>query len=573
MSHLLWSAKRGFAADNEELKSLMAKIANDGRKRTFKSEVPSMDAIRSFRARRPELRYRKAEAKETVNLRGENFDHVNTYATVLKNVLSDYPGIFDNGDYVWNMDETQVDGEFGERKKVYSPADTHHGGFIATKKHAGDGRHVTVVMAVSASAKKAPPFFIVEGKRNMSNWYMKLAEDEYELSYGHLRVLTEDGWFPSDASLVMAEKGSMEMCIIPLFMQHLNRFVRQYVPSEQHYVLVLDGHISRKGVDWLELAQEMNFVVVQSPANTSHFLQPCDQQVNKTFQTTVRSVRDALCAASKNAVGVRNIKIKLMLAVIACEAIIAEDIRVSWISTGLWPMDFKFPDRWRTRQDDMKDEARSLEHTLNSAGPAGEIAAVKGRKSDRETFEILATIVDSARSQTKAGLSAALQAVARCLQKHDTVQSILASRCRSSGTTSTKVSEQNAETIMKQKNIALPAGAPAEYLSHGDVIRKRKEEQAMKEAKAAAKVETRRKQAEERLEKEQLKQQRAALRAEAREMRKRKANVKANMSRSKKKKEAEDGCHQAAGDVVGALMSLRDGAGTHVSCVDVRKKN
>lgn len=54
-------------------------------------------------------------------------------------------------------------------QSVYSPADTIHGGFVATRTHGGDGKHVTVVIAVSASEKKAPPFLIVEGKNNMSN--------------------------------------------------------------------------------------------------------------------------------------------------------------------------------------------------------------------------------------------------------------------------------------------------------------------------------------------------------------------------------------------------------------------
>ena len=236
VSHPLWSARRGLAADNAELKSLMARIANDGRPRNFKSGVPSPDAIRSFRARHPEMRFRKSESKATVKLSGENYDHVSTYATVLKEVKSDYPAIFDHGDYVWNMDETHVDGEFGKRKSVYSPADSHHRGFVATKKHGGDGRHVTVVLAVSASGKKAPPFFIVESKRNMSNWYYKLEKEEYKISSGQLSVLTEDGWFPSDACVIMAEKGSMETRIIPLFMRHLNMFLRKYVPKEKEHL-------------------------------------------------------------------------------------------------------------------------------------------------------------------------------------------------------------------------------------------------------------------------------------------------------------------------------------------------
>ena len=72
------------------------------------------------------------------------------------------------------MDEESVDAEFGERKRAYGNADTYHGGYSIVTTGTGDGRHATVLIACYASRKKAPPFFIVQGKRNMSNWYVGL---------------------------------------------------------------------------------------------------------------------------------------------------------------------------------------------------------------------------------------------------------------------------------------------------------------------------------------------------------------------------------------------------------------
>ena len=536
VSHLLRSARRGFAADNAELKSSMDKIANYGRPRIFKSGVPSLGGIRSFRARHPEIRFRKSESKATIRLSGENYDHLSTYATVLKEVKSDYPAIFDHGDYIWNMDETHVNGEFGKRKSVYRPADSHHGGFVAIKKkHEDDGSHVTVVLAVSASGKKASPFLIAEGKRNMSNWYCKLEKEEYKLSSGRLSMLTEDGWFPSDACVVMVEKGSMEMRIIPLFMRHLNMFVRKYVPKENEYLLFLDGHSSRKGIERLELAQIFKCVVFQSPANTSHFLQPCDQNVNKTFQTTLRCVHDELCVASNNAVDIRNIKIKLMLTIVAIEAITPEDIRKSWNITGLWPIYFLFPERWRNRKDKIRAETKTLQCKLDTVGPASALGRFNVRRSDKGTFEALATIVDAARNRKQTGLSQALHAVAQCLQKHETLESIIASRCHgNSRTTASMVSGHDAAEAQKAKNIALPAGAPAEYLTHADVLNRRRKQNAEKEAAVVTRLEARQKQAEKRREREEKKQERAVLRAEAQAKKKREAVLNASLQPAKK---------------------------------------
>jgi len=60
VSHFLWAARRGFALEVDQVKSIMGRIANDGRGNNYMNGVPSDDAIRSFRARHPSPTYRKA---------------------------------------------------------------------------------------------------------------------------------------------------------------------------------------------------------------------------------------------------------------------------------------------------------------------------------------------------------------------------------------------------------------------------------------------------------------------------------------------------------------------------------
>ena len=353
----------------------MGRIASDGRAKTYKNGVPSGDAIRSFRARHPELIFRLVENKSAVKLKSEDYFHVKTYEDALRSVSQEFPTIFDDPDLVWNMDETHVDGEFGKRERVVSDGSTHHGGFAKTTAGTGNGRNVTVVFAVSASGKKCPPFFIIKGKRNMSNWYLQLSEEKYKFEDGNLKRFTREGWFSSDACVVMADNGSMTMEIIPVFMAHLDKFVRQFFQQEMHYVLLLDGNSSRNGIDWLDFAKAHKCEVVQSPANTSHFLQPCDQDVNKAFQDTVRRVRDKFCLASAGNTDTRTTQSKLMFATAGLEAIGTTEIRRSWDITGLWRMNYRFTERFKRN----KDEVALAATTQIVVSVGGYLATVSGR--------------------------------------------------------------------------------------------------------------------------------------------------------------------------------------------------
>ena len=84
----------------------------------------------------------------------------------------------------------------------------------------------------------------------------------------------------------------MEMDILPAFLKHLNKFVRMFVPEETHYLLSLDGHGSLNGFEWVQECHKSRCEVVVSPANTSHFLQTCDQMINKKFNSAIRGIRD-----------------------------------------------------------------------------------------------------------------------------------------------------------------------------------------------------------------------------------------------------------------------------------------
>ena len=79
----------------------------------------------------------------------------------------------------------------------------------------------------------------------MSNWYSPLCQEHYDFEDGSLKHFMRDNWFNQDGCVVMGEKGSMTKNIIPLFMRHLNAFVRTAVSLEKL------GRASRVPIEYL----------------------------------------------------------------------------------------------------------------------------------------------------------------------------------------------------------------------------------------------------------------------------------------------------------------------------------
>ena len=83
----------------------MARIANDGSKKTFRKGLPSASTFRQLRAENRDITVRNKVNKEKSKSDGEDFDHVQTLETVLQPLLDKYPYIATDPDLFWNMDE------------------------------------------------------------------------------------------------------------------------------------------------------------------------------------------------------------------------------------------------------------------------------------------------------------------------------------------------------------------------------------------------------------------------------------------------------------------------------------
>lgn len=114
---------------------------------------------------------------------------------------------------------------------------------------------------------------------------------------GWLR-LAEAGWMPKDSVIRSTENDSVDMKTLLFVIKHVNGFIRRFVPQEKTVVPFLDGNGSRKGLKCIEDVQECTIELILFPANTTHFLQSCDNYINKTFQKVVKETRD-ICSSSR----------------------------------------------------------------------------------------------------------------------------------------------------------------------------------------------------------------------------------------------------------------------------------
>ena len=114
VERLLFAARRGFAGDVMDLKRLMAEcVILNGT--PYNNGLPSHEAVRAFRSKHRQISFRSHERKDLAKVKGENYEHVDTFFRILEGVEHDIQGILRNGDRLWNMDETAVDTEYGKK--------------------------------------------------------------------------------------------------------------------------------------------------------------------------------------------------------------------------------------------------------------------------------------------------------------------------------------------------------------------------------------------------------------------------------------------------------------------------
>lgn len=373
---------------------------------------------------------------------------------------------------IWNMDETAIGSNGTKRKVLMSASGRCDGTRASTSK--GTGKHVTCMVTTSPSGKKIPPFLVVEGAMIMKRWFEPLKGPMPDLeAVSELQCYYANGWFPEDVGIAVSESGSVTKGILIKYIEHFNKHVRVLVPHTEHVLLLLDGHKSRKGIDWIESAMERKIIVAQSPANTSHYLQAADQDINKVLQKCGRRAKDILASMIVQA---DSVQFKFIRAIYGHSWILSETIKNSWRKTGLWPMDYRFVSiaqkMWNGRDSINTSDTASFNRVESES-----------RETDAATVNRIKYIIesDSISPERK------VQNVSIIVRNAQTTNNILMN---------TRTSTQNDQINSDRQAAARPrrstgivqqggAGTPALYLTSGDYIRaiREKEERKRREEK------------------------------------------------------------------------------------------
>lgn len=161
-------------------------------------------------------------------------------------------------------------------------------------------------------------------------WLDPLSQkDNFEFIPEDMKNFFAPGWKTPGHGIAITEQGSMIEEVLVAFIRNFAKHSREYTPDKtKAMLLLLDGHKSRCGLDWIEEAQKHNIEVVQTPANTSHYLQAGDRDVNPRLKKTGKEAATTLSKFIQ--ISPVSAQFKLVKGTYGHDAISEGDIKVSW---------------------------------------------------------------------------------------------------------------------------------------------------------------------------------------------------------------------------------------------------
>jgi len=201
-----------------------------------------------MRRRHPELSLRQPEGTSSVRHKCMEVTKVAKYFRVIQQVIeqNNLPP-----DSVWNMDETGVQLEHKPGKVV-----ARKGTKYLHSSTSGNRETITVIAAVNAAGTSVPPHFIVKGKTQRSLNSFRTEDAPCNSTWS----VSDSGWTKQGIGLLWFQKSFLPA-----------------IGSHRPQLLILDGHDSHNFVELIEEAVSNNIHLIELPAHTSHWLQPCDR--------------------------------------------------------------------------------------------------------------------------------------------------------------------------------------------------------------------------------------------------------------------------------------------------------
>jgi len=259
-------ASMGIGFGRRQLLGYAAKFAAK-HKVDFRNGIPSKKWWSGFKKRHSRCSLRQPEGTAAVRHQCMEKAKVNKYFAVLKAVL-DECNLHVKPSSIWNMDETGLQLDNRPPKVIAAK-----GSKYLHSRTSGNREMITVIGAVNAAGGAVSPHVIVKGKtrRSLSSFQTEDAPDGTTWSW------SDSGWTKQGIALL--------------------RFTKSFLPNigtDRPQVLILDGHDSHNFMELIDAAVENDIHIVELPAHTSNWLQPCDRSVYGPFKTAYRKACDDL---------------------------------------------------------------------------------------------------------------------------------------------------------------------------------------------------------------------------------------------------------------------------------------
>ena len=307
-SHLQVMAKYGYGYIRQEVCDIATDYAIQLGKRT-KENPFTLNWFNKFIKRWPQLRVLKPRGLEKVRAKSASASVVCEYFQELEITLDKY-NLRDKPHLIYNIDEKGVM-QNHTPPSVVAGTDFHPPSVVSQK-----GQTTTIIGCGSASGVAVPPFFVFAGKRFVTD-LMKNS------SPGADGMMSDSGWVNTD--------------VFRYYMQHhLTKFLPQR-DSEQHLLIILDGHKSHISLDLVEWAKQQNIILFILPAHCSHILQPLDVGCYGPFQRMYNSTCHKFMRETSASITRYNI-CELSCKVYS-KALSADNLHSAFMRTGIYPLD------------------------------------------------------------------------------------------------------------------------------------------------------------------------------------------------------------------------------------------
>ncbi len=237
-------AEVGCAKNVREVRAIVGAIV--AKKQNVECIVVSHGWWDRFRSRHPNLTLRAGESLAYVRAICANRKTLDYYFDLLEEIfvqndLKSKPG------RIFNLDESGIPLQHRPGKRIAIKGQKHVN--VITS---GNKTNITVLGCVSASGYSLPPMVIFSRK----NLTPELTRGEVP---GTIYGLSSSGWIDTE-----------------LFYHWFRRHFLEYAPSVRPLLLLLDGHSSHYGPEFIRLACENGVIVFCLPPHLTHLLQPLD---------------------------------------------------------------------------------------------------------------------------------------------------------------------------------------------------------------------------------------------------------------------------------------------------------